>query len=118
VQSQTEQKVSQWPSHTVVTQGSSVKLTCAQSGSDNVIYPEAEPQTGDHFVDVNTMKLLTLLLCYQLADVQSQTEQKVSQWPSQTVVTQGSSVELTCAQSGSDQNMYWYRQQSSTELQM
>ncbi|KAG9329914.1 hypothetical protein JZ751_028605, partial [Albula glossodonta] len=51
-------------------------------------------------------------------NVQSQTEQKVSQWPSHTVVTQGSSVELTCAQSGSDQNMYWYRQQSSTELQM
>ncbi|KAG9329917.1 hypothetical protein JZ751_028608, partial [Albula glossodonta] len=56
-------------------------------------------------------------LCHVL-NVQSQTEQKVSQWPSHTAVTQGSSVELTCAQSGSDSYMYWYRQQSSTEIQM
>ncbi|KAJ8340685.1 hypothetical protein SKAU_G00353180 [Synaphobranchus kaupii] len=51
-------------------------------------------------------------------DVQCQSQQKVSQWPSQTVVTQGSSVELQCSQSSSNQNMYWYHQQSSTEIHL
>ncbi|KAG9328340.1 hypothetical protein JZ751_014491, partial [Albula glossodonta] len=61
---------------------------------------------------------LSLLTLLSLDYVQSQTEQKVSQWPKHTAVTQGSPVELTCAQSGSDSYMYWYRQQSSTEIQM
>ncbi|XP_061102956.1 uncharacterized protein LOC133131601 [Conger conger] len=61
---------------------------------------------------------LLLLILSSLAYVQCQSQQKVSQWPSQTVVTQGSSVELQCRQSGSDTYMYWYRQQSSTGLQL
>ncbi|KAJ8340686.1 hypothetical protein SKAU_G00353190 [Synaphobranchus kaupii] len=52
---------------------------------------------------------------YLAEDVQCQSQQ-VSQWPSQTVVTQGSSVELQCSQSSSDTYMYWYRQQSSTGI--
>ncbi|KAJ8247950.1 hypothetical protein GJAV_G00252460, partial [Gymnothorax javanicus] len=52
------------------------------------------------------------------ANVKGQTRQKVSQWPSQSVVTLGSTVELQCSQSSSDQNMYWYRQQRSTGLQL
>ncbi|KAJ8247949.1 hypothetical protein GJAV_G00252440 [Gymnothorax javanicus] len=50
--------------------------------------------------------------------VKGQSLQKVSQWPSQSVVTLGSTVELQCSQSSSDSYMYWYRQQRSTGLQL
>ncbi|KAJ8247948.1 hypothetical protein GJAV_G00252420 [Gymnothorax javanicus] len=51
-------------------------------------------------------------------NVKGQSLQKVSQWPSQSVVTLGSTVELQWSQSSSDSYMYWYRQQRSTGLQL
>ncbi|KAJ8406552.1 hypothetical protein AAFF_G00301260 [Aldrovandia affinis] len=143
VQCQSQQKVSQWPSQTVVAQGSSVELQCSQSGSDTYMYwylqqrsagiqliihsaymsePERGKNTSDRFTS-NRPKLENITLRISQAeesdtDVQCQSQQKVSQWPSQTVVAQGSSVELQCSQSGSDTYMYWYLQQRSARIQL
>uniref|UniRef100_A0A8C4X593 Ig-like domain-containing protein n=1 Tax=Erpetoichthys calabaricus TaxID=27687 RepID=A0A8C4X593_ERPCA len=42
----------------------------------------------------------------------------VSQSPSNVIVKQNQSVNLKCYQSASYNNMYWYRQQSTTELHL
>ncbi|KAJ8340688.1 hypothetical protein SKAU_G00353210 [Synaphobranchus kaupii] len=143
VQCQSQQKVSQWPSQTLMTQGSSVELQCIQSSSDTYMYwycqqssteihlimlsvYKNEPERGKNISGRFTStrpKTENITLSISQAeesdtDVQCQSQQKVSQWPSQTLMTQGSSVELQCSQSSSDTYMYWYCQQSSTEIHL
>uniref|UniRef100_A0A8C4RTS2 Ig-like domain-containing protein n=1 Tax=Erpetoichthys calabaricus TaxID=27687 RepID=A0A8C4RTS2_ERPCA len=43
---------------------------------------------------------------------------QVNQSPPNIIVQQKQSVKINCHQSDTNNNMYWYRQQSSTELQL